>query len=99
MKMMISMLAIKSGNLLSFIREELEDRKKLGYPPFKRFIKITYLGDKEETQKQEKFWQKFYKNILRKFLALLSPRQKENNIDKCFNKNRSKKMVFARNFR
>ena len=42
-------LAIKNGNLLSFICEELEDRKKLGYPPFKRFIKITHLGNKTET--------------------------------------------------
>ena len=38
--------AILSENLLPFIREELEDRKELGYPPYKRFIKITYLGDK-----------------------------------------------------
>lgn len=41
-----ALLAIKSENLLHFVREELEDRKKLGYPPFKRFIKITYAGDK-----------------------------------------------------
>lgn len=42
-----AILAIKSENLLSFVREELQDRKNLNYPPFKRFIKITYLGDKE----------------------------------------------------
>jgi primosomal protein N' (replication factor Y) len=36
-------------NLLSFIREELEDRKILGYPPYMRFIKITFLGDKEKS--------------------------------------------------
>ncbi len=42
-----ALLAVKSENLLPFIREELEDRKNLGYPPYKRFIKITYLGDKE----------------------------------------------------
>lgn len=41
-----TILAIKSSNLLSFVREELEDRKKLDYPPFKRFIKITHMGDK-----------------------------------------------------
>jgi primosomal protein N' (replication factor Y) len=46
-----SLLAIKSGNLLHFVREELEDRRKLNYPPFKRFIKITYIGDKTETTK------------------------------------------------
>jgi len=48
---------IKSGNLLSFVREELEDRKKLNYPPFKRFIKITHLGDKEQTGKARRVLQ------------------------------------------
>ena len=46
-----AILAIKTENLLSFIREELEDRKKLEYPPYKRFIKIRYIGDKEQTNK------------------------------------------------
>jgi primosomal protein N' (replication factor Y) len=46
-----ALLALKSGNLLSFVRQELEDRQALGYPPFKRFIKISYLGDKIKTQK------------------------------------------------
>jgi primosomal protein N' (replication factor Y) len=56
-----SITAIKSLNLLSFIREELEDRKALGYPPFKRFIKITYLGDKEETQKARNLLEEIFK--------------------------------------
>ncbi len=42
-----ALLAVKGENLLPFVREELEDRKNLNYPPYKRFIKITYLGDKE----------------------------------------------------
>ncbi|MEI8270401.1 MAG: hypothetical protein WCG45_03445, partial [bacterium] len=46
-----AILAIKTENLLSFIREELKDRENIGYPPYKTFIKITYLGDKEETTK------------------------------------------------
>ena len=50
-----AIMAIKSGNLLSFIREELEDRKKFEYPPYKRFIKITYLDDKEQTTKARNF--------------------------------------------
>ena len=29
------------------MREELEDRKSLDYPPFKRFIKISYSGNKD----------------------------------------------------
>ncbi len=41
-----ALLAIESENLLHFIRDELKDRKILNYPPYKRFIKITYLGDK-----------------------------------------------------
>jgi len=44
-----AILAIKNENLLSFVREELKTRKNLDYPPYRRFIKITYLGDKEET--------------------------------------------------
>jgi primosomal protein N' (replication factor Y) len=46
-----AILAIKNENLASFIREELEDRNTLSYPPFKRFIKIRYLGDKAESLK------------------------------------------------
>lgn len=60
-----AILAIKSGNLLSFVREELEDRKKLYYPPFKRFIKIIYAGDKTETIKA--------KNILAEIFKEYSP--------------------------
>lgn len=43
-----AILAIKNGNLLSFVREEIQDRKNLNYPPFKRFIKITHTGDKNK---------------------------------------------------
>ncbi|MFA6353546.1 MAG: hypothetical protein WCW93_01285 [Candidatus Paceibacterota bacterium] len=56
-----SMLAIKTSNLLSFVREELKDRKNLGYPPFKRFIKITYKGDKEQTKKARKMLKEIFK--------------------------------------
>ncbi|MFA6257407.1 MAG: hypothetical protein WC671_00120 [Candidatus Paceibacterota bacterium] len=56
-----AILAIKAGNLLSFVREELEDRRKLSYPPYKRFIKITYLGDKEQTIKARKILEEIFK--------------------------------------
>ncbi len=46
-----AVVAIETENILSFAREELRDRKDLGYPPYKRFIKITHLGDKEDTIK------------------------------------------------
>ncbi len=55
-----AILAIKSGNLLSFVREELEIRKKLGYPPFKRFIKIVFQGDKTETLKAKKILEEMF---------------------------------------
>ncbi len=53
--------SIKSGNLMPFVREELEDRKKLDYPPFKRFIKITHTGDKEETRAARKVMEEMFK--------------------------------------
>lgn len=46
-----AIIAFETENLLSFAREELKDRENLGYPPYKRFIKITHLGDKEDTIK------------------------------------------------
>jgi primosomal protein N' (replication factor Y) len=55
-----ALLAIQSENLLSFVREELEDRKKLEYPPFKRFIKITHLGDKEQTARARKILEEIF---------------------------------------
>jgi primosomal protein N' (replication factor Y) len=55
-----AVLAIKSANLLPFVRGELEDRKKLNYPPFKRFIKITHLGDKEQTIKAKKVLEEIF---------------------------------------
>lgn len=42
---------VMKENILSFVRSELEDRKNLNYPPFKRFIKVVYTGDKEETKR------------------------------------------------
>ncbi|MFZ3011810.1 MAG: hypothetical protein WA060_02335 [Minisyncoccia bacterium] len=56
-----TLTAIKSGNLLSFAREELEDRKNLGYPPYKRFIKITHLGDKDQTIKARRLLEETFK--------------------------------------
>ena len=43
------------------MRGELEERKKFGYPPFKRFIKITYLGDKEQTKKAKETLKEIFK--------------------------------------
>ncbi len=46
-----ALAAIYSRNLIHFIRKELEDRKELSYPPYKRFIKIKHIGNKLETIK------------------------------------------------
>jgi len=55
------LLAVKSENLLHFVREELEDRKNLNYPPYKRFIKITYLGDKDESIEAKRILRELFK--------------------------------------
>lgn len=56
-----SIVSLKNDNLLSFVREELRDRKTLGYPPYKRFIKINFLGDKEETIKAKNIISEMFK--------------------------------------
>lgn len=70
-----AILAIKNENLLSFIREELEDRKNLEYPPFKTFIKITHLGNKDETIKAKevlvRMFQEYKPEIFSGFIAKL----------------------------
>ncbi|MCM2339123.1 MAG: hypothetical protein NDI62_01560 [Burkholderiales bacterium] len=57
-----ALLAVKSENLLSFVRGELQDRKNLKYPPYKRFIKITYLGDKEGSIEAKKVLAELFKD-------------------------------------
>ncbi len=36
------------GNLLDFYRDEIKNRQEMGYPPFKKFIKITREDKKEK---------------------------------------------------
>lgn len=54
--------AVETENILSFVREELEDRKNLGYPPFKRFIKITHMGNKEDSIHTKKALEEVFKD-------------------------------------
>lgn len=46
---------ILSGNVLPLYREDLNERKIYGYPPYKRLIKITFTGTKPETEKARHF--------------------------------------------
>ena len=72
-----AILAIESENLLSFVREELEDRKKFGYPPFKRFIKITHQGDKTEALKAKKVLEEIFKDYSPIIFSGFIPRLKD----------------------
>ncbi|HAS80591.1 MAG: Primosomal protein N [Candidatus Nomurabacteria bacterium GW2011_GWE1_32_28] len=56
-----ALLAVRGENLLPFVREELQDRKNLNYPPYKRFIKITYLGNKEDSLEAKKILAELFK--------------------------------------
>lgn len=53
-------LSIIKGTLSSFIREELKDRQEIGYPPYKRFIKITFTGDKQQTMEAKRNFKEFF---------------------------------------
>lgn len=57
-----AILAVERENLMPYVREELEDRKALGYPPFKRFIKISYQGEKTETLKARETLKEIFKD-------------------------------------
>lgn len=37
-------------NFSNFVRNEIEERKTLHYPPFYRFIKVSFTGDKKSTE-------------------------------------------------
>ena len=55
-------LAVKNDMILQFVRDELNEREELNYPPFARFIKITHLGGKQETAEAKKTIQEFLKD-------------------------------------
>ncbi|MES2213207.1 MAG: hypothetical protein V4473_00020 [Patescibacteria group bacterium] len=40
------------GNLIDFYRDEIEERKQIGYPPFTTYIKVTLEGEKSAIKKQ-----------------------------------------------
>jgi primosomal protein N' len=72
-----AVVAIKSENLLFFAREELEEREKMEYPPFKRFIKITFAGDKEQTVRAKKMLEEILKEYQPEIFSGFIARQEE----------------------
>ncbi|MBX4198245.1 hypothetical protein KW782_02820, partial [Candidatus Parcubacteria bacterium] len=60
--------AIK-GNLMDFYREEIDSRKKLGYPPFSTLIKITSRGPRYDVEKD----MEFIKSELKEYRPLVFP--------------------------
>lgn len=54
--------AIRSMHLASFIREELREREVFGYPPYRRFIKISVTGNKRETSIHKKILSDLFKD-------------------------------------
>ncbi len=55
-----ALLAIERENLLPFVRSQLEEREELSYPPYHRFIKVTFVGDKAETTKVREFLKTYF---------------------------------------
>lgn len=69
--------SIKSENLLSFVRGELEDRRQFSYPPYKRFIKITHWGNKEQTIKIKKMLEEIFREYSPIIFSGFVPRMKD----------------------
>lgn len=49
---------ILSGNVLPLYREDLEERKMFGYPPFKKLVKITFGGTAAQGEKAREYLNK-----------------------------------------
>ena len=71
-----AIMAIVRENFLPFVREELETRKTLGYPPYKRFIKLNFLGDKEETLKTREALKDVFKDYSPDIFSSFIPKLK-----------------------
>lgn len=69
--------ALEKRNLLSFVREELEDRNLLGYPPYKKFIKVIFFGSKEDTQKAREALKEIFREYSPEIFSGFIPKIKD----------------------
>ncbi len=51
---------LTTGNVLSFYREEIADRKMFGYPPFTVLFKISFQGNEAQVEKQKEFMKEYF---------------------------------------
>lgn len=49
---------VSRGTIISLLREDLDERKHFGYPPFKKLIKITFTGTARETEEVKLYLEK-----------------------------------------
>lgn len=83
--------SILEENFSSFVKEEIEERKKLNYPPFFRFIKITYIADKKNTEKARIFLQETLKEYSPEVFSGFIQKQKEKYVTNALIRIESKK--------
>ncbi|HET8574585.1 MAG TPA: hypothetical protein VFM02_00230 [Candidatus Paceibacterota bacterium] len=48
------------GNIKTFHQEDLQDRKRFGYPPFTKIIKISFLDKQKESEVRKEKIQRFF---------------------------------------
>ncbi len=53
---------IFTGNILELTRDDLKEREEFGYPPYKRLIKISFFGNKNETEEVREYLNKYFKD-------------------------------------
>ena len=67
---------ISSGNLIQFYREELEQRRQFRYPPFTTFIKITFAGNKRDTDRALKTMKELFSGYSPNIFQAFTPKIK-----------------------
>ncbi len=64
-------------NFSNFVRNELEERKTLHYPPFYRFIKVSFVGDKKNTEKARTVLKEIFEEYNPEIFSGFISKQKE----------------------